>query len=159
MNVMPTSIGDVCRQHLDYMKWADDVLLAAVAEHAPERIGILQHIYLGELFWLRRVQGAPHVPFTSLDPPADLGELQKVWPGLHRDWIDWADSVTDWAAIAPHRSAKGVVYHFSVWQLLLHLVNHGSYHRGQVSAMLRASGIAPPATDLIVWYRLSADLQ
>ena len=40
-----------------------------------------------------------------------------------------------------------------VWQIVLHVVNHGSYHRGQVAAMLRAAGYAPPDSDLIIWYR------
>jgi uncharacterized damage-inducible protein DinB len=153
---MPPSIGDVCRQHLDFMKWADELLLAAVAQHMPDRISVMQHIYLGELVWLRRVQGEQDAQITGFEPPPDAAALQKMWPDLHRDWIDWADSVTDWTTIAPHRSIKGVEYHFAVWKILLHLVNHGSYHRGQVSAMLRAAGIAPPATDLIAWYRLNA---
>jgi uncharacterized damage-inducible protein DinB len=41
------------------------------------------------------------------------------------------------------------------WQMLQHLVNHGSYHRGQVTTMLRQIGaVGPRATDLIVFYRL-----
>ena len=39
------------------------------------------------------------------------------------------------------------------WQVVLHLVNHGSYHRGQVATMLRQAGIKPPGTDLISYYR------
>jgi len=153
---MPPSIGDVCRDHLDFMKWADSVLLAAVAKHAPDHIGVMQHIYLGELVWLRRVQGETDAQITSFEPPADIGELQSAWPDLHRDWTTWADSVTDWTAIAPYRNIQGMEYRFPVWQILLHLMNHGSYHRGQVSAMLRAAGFAPPATDLIVWYRFNS---
>ena len=41
------------------------------------------------------------------------------------------------------------------WQMLQHVVNHGSYHRGQVTTMLRQMGAAgPKATDLIAFYRL-----
>ena len=40
------------------------------------------------------------------------------------------------------------------WQMLQHVVNHGSYHRGQVTTMLRPIGLAPPRhMDLIVYYR------
>jgi uncharacterized damage-inducible protein DinB len=156
MNVMPPLIGDVCREHLRFMKWADNVLLSAVAKYTPDQIGALQHIYLGEMVWLRRVLGEGNAQLTDIEPPADVRALQRLWPDLHRGWIDWADSVTDWAAIETHRNSKGVEYQFPVWQVLFHLVNHGSYHRGQVSAMLRASGFAPPATDLIVWYGLMA---
>ena len=40
------------------------------------------------------------------------------------------------------------------WQMLQHLVNHGSYHRGQVTTMMRQLGQAPPqGMDLITFYR------
>jgi uncharacterized damage-inducible protein DinB len=40
-----------------------------------------------------------------------------------------------------------------LWQMLQHLINHGSYHRGQVTTMLRQLGRPAIATDLIVFYR------
>jgi uncharacterized damage-inducible protein DinB len=44
-----------------------------------------------------------------------------------------------------------------LWQMLQHLINHGSYHRGQVTTMLRQLGAAPPKSmDLITFYREQA---
>jgi uncharacterized damage-inducible protein DinB len=40
-----------------------------------------------------------------------------------------------------------------IWQIVLHLVNHATLHRGQVMAMLRQLGAVPPPTDLMVYYR------
>ena len=46
----------------------------------------------------------------------------------------------------------------SFWQMLQHVVNHGSYHRGQVTTMLRQLGAAPAkSTDLITFYRERAN--
>jgi uncharacterized damage-inducible protein DinB len=135
------------------MKWADDLMVAAVAEHAPENIATLQHIYLGEEVWLRRVQGDREIQITQLAAPADIGGLEKNWPALHGQWADWAASVTDWSVSILHRNLKGTEFNMPAWQIVLHLANHGSFHRGQVAAALRAAGIAPPATDLIVFYR------
>ena len=40
------------------------------------------------------------------------------------------------------------------WQMLQHIVNHGSYHRGQVTNMLRQLGAQPPKSlDMIAFYR------
>jgi len=39
------------------------------------------------------------------------------------------------------------------WQIMQHVVNHGTYHRGQVIAMLRQLGAKGVATDLIAFYR------
>jgi len=40
-----------------------------------------------------------------------------------------------------------------LWQILLHVVNHATHHRGQVSGFLRAMGHTPPPLDLIAFYR------
>src|SRR5437667_463590 len=68
---MTPDIGHICRQHLAFMKWADDLILAAVAEHAPTNIAVLQHVFLGEQVWLLRVQGDKDVQLTHLQAPGD----------------------------------------------------------------------------------------
>ena len=151
---MPTpDIPATCRTHLEFMQWADALMLAAVAEHMPGEIGTLRHIYLAELVWFGRVQGQAGLMLGHLDAPADIGALQEVWPRVHRDWLDWAAALTDWDTISPHLNLKGEEFRMPAWQIVLHLVNHGSFHRGQVAAMLRAAGHTPPATDLILYYR------
>jgi len=151
---MAPSIGDICRQHLDYMKWADERLLFAAPEHPPAGFAPLRHVYLGELSWIRRLHDEPDVPAASLVTIEDTAALRRLWPDLHRRWLDWAASVTDWTANSRHRSNAGIDYDMPVWKIALHVANHGSYHRGQVAAALRAAGIAPPASDLIAYYRL-----
>jgi hypothetical protein len=54
---MIPNIAEVCRQHLDYMRWADEVAIEAVARQMPESLKTLQHIYLAEQVWLARVWG------------------------------------------------------------------------------------------------------
>jgi uncharacterized damage-inducible protein DinB len=135
------------------MQWADELMLAAVADNSPTEIAVLQHIYLGEEVWLRRVKGERDVLISELQAPADIAALQLAWPKMHRDWNDWAASGVDVEADIPHRNIAGAQFHMPAWQIVLHLVNHGSFHRGQVAAALRAKGIAPPPTDLIVYYR------
>jgi uncharacterized damage-inducible protein DinB len=47
----------------------------------------------------------------------------------------------------------GTPFESPVWQIVSHVVNHATLHRGQVVAMLRQLGAKPPATDLIFYYR------
>jgi len=54
------------------------------------------------------------------------------------------------------KSVDGIAYEIAAGKAVLHLVNHNTLHRGQVMAMIRQLGIAPPPTDLTVYYRLSA---
>jgi uncharacterized damage-inducible protein DinB len=144
---------EICRRHLDYMIWADDLLLAAVREKLPHRIEVLAHIFMAERIWLARIEGNVVTGFT--DPPATVEELATQWAELHRKWRDWAAKQADWGKPLTYRSLAGGEYHTSyLFEIALHVGNHGSYHRGQVAAMLRAEGFAPPGTDLILWYRL-----
>jgi uncharacterized damage-inducible protein DinB len=48
---------------------------------------------------------------------------------------------------------KGNPYETPLWQIVMHVVNHATLHRGQVMAMFRQLGVGPPPTDLIFYYR------
>jgi uncharacterized damage-inducible protein DinB len=164
---MPAEIGPVCQSHLEFMRWADNTLLAALKEVPGDRVGhdlgssfkslfgTLNHVYLAELIWLRRVRGEPAARMADLPHPADLEELAQVWPGLHQTWIDWARSLSTegWNQTLHFRTLQGIEAQLPLWQIAMHLVNHGSYHRGQLATMLRQSGMTPPGTDLLTFYR------
>ena len=56
--------------------------------------------------------------------------------------------------IINYQNIKGIPFHNSIFEIITHLMNHGTYHRGQLVTMLRGAGSTPiPATDLIVFYR------
>ncbi|HEY0810552.1 MAG TPA: DinB family protein, partial [Longimicrobiales bacterium] len=55
--------------------------------------------------------------------------------------------------IVSYRNFKGESHANPLWQLLRHLVNHSTYHRGQVTTMLRQVGHEPVSTDLVLFYR------
>ena len=164
---MQPDIGPVCQLHLEFMKWADDTMLAALSQAPPGEVSLdrsssfkslfdtLNHVYLAELVWFRRDQGQQDAKIADLASPADLSALGQAWPELHQAWIDWSRSVSteDWSKPLILRNSQGQEFPLPHWQLVLHLVNHGSYHRGQVATMLRQAGIKPPGTDLIAYYR------
>lgn len=150
---MSPDIGDTCRRHLDYMRWADEIALGAVAQYMPGSLTTLQHIYLAEQVWLARIRGNPTARVDLKDAPGEIAELQRLWPGLHLEWQDMAAAAGEWSDPVNYRLNSGVEGISPLWQVVLHVANHGSYHRGQVSAMLRGAGFAPPATDLLIYYR------
>ncbi len=162
---MPVSV-DTLRLHLDYSTWASRRLVDAAANLGAEELsrdfntsdknvlGTLAHVFAGDRVWLARVKGETPGPFLT---PEDLRleVLQNDWPALQQRWKLYADQLSDQdvLAVISYRDTRGNPYQSPLWQILLHLVNHGTHHRGQVSGFLRAMGHTPPPTDLIAYYR------
>jgi uncharacterized damage-inducible protein DinB len=69
--------------------------------------------------------------------------------------VVWADGLSenDWAREMSYTTLAGVPYRTPLWQMVLHVVNHGSHHRGQITNMLRQLGVKPANLDLIAFYR------
>lgn len=158
--------ADVLRTHLDYTNWATNRLLEQAAQLSAEEltrdfgtgdrtiVQTLAHVYNGDNLWLARVQGAATIPGLSTEG-LTLEFLQREWPGLQQRWRDFAAEFTDNSVnSAIHYSAlNGRQFTQPLWQLLLHIVNHATHHRGQASGFLRAMGKAPAPLDLVAYYR------
>jgi uncharacterized damage-inducible protein DinB len=163
---MQSDIGSVCRTHLEFMKWADEIMLAALLNVPSDRasadtgssfksmLDTLNHVYLAELVWFKRIQGE-HQRLAELESPADATALAATWADMHTNWLDWAASMRpeDWLVPFTFRNSAGAESTMPYWQIAMHVINHGSYHRGQFATMLRQAGIVPPATDLLIYYR------
>lgn len=159
--------GSVLVSHLEFMKWADEIVLGSLLKAPADKtsadlgnsfrsmLDTLNHVYAGELVWLQRVQGQGNARLADFPSQPDTSALARAWPEVHRTWLEWAGSrsADDWNKLCVHRNSAGVESSLPYWQIVLHVVNHGSYHRGQVATMLRQSGIAPQGTDLALFYR------
>ena len=156
---------DLARMHLAYTEWATARVLSAARELAPEElsrefgtahrsvIGTLTHVFGADRVWLARLTGGPQ----EWPPDYDLAGLTADWNALYARWQAWAAGL-DEASISErlaYRDLKGNAWTSPVWQIVLHVVNHGTHHRGQVAGFLRAMGKTPPVLDLIAYYRQS----
>jgi uncharacterized damage-inducible protein DinB len=162
---MPVSV-DTLRLQLDYSAWASQRLLDAAAQLSPEELtrdfktadktvlDTLVHIYAADRIWLARVLPEPRATFVDPED-RDLTLLQTEWPALQQRWKLWLRDLSDAEVlrVISYQDIKGRPYSQAAWQILLHLVNHGTHHRGQVSGFLRAMGHTPPALDMIAYYR------
>ena len=164
---MPVS-AEVLRAHLDYSAWASRRLVVAAAQLSPEELtrdfrtadgsilGTLVHIFASDRLWLSRLAGGPHPGFVT-DSDRSLAVLDNDWPALHERWKSWAAALTDESIAAPlaYSDMKGRPWSQPLWQLVLHVVNHATHHRGQVSGFIRSLGRIPPPVDLVYYYRES----
>jgi uncharacterized damage-inducible protein DinB len=117
-------------------------------------LNTLVHVFASERLWLARLEQATYPEYvTAADRHLEV--LQNEWPRLHQRWKEWASQLTDEAMLLPltYTDLKGNQYTQPLWQLVLHVVNHGTHHRGQVSGFLRSLRYTPPPIDLIFFYR------
>jgi uncharacterized damage-inducible protein DinB len=117
-------------------------------------LGTLVHLYAADRLWLSRLAGGPHPGFVT-DADRSLAVLQNDWPALYTRWKEWAQGITAESAqaLVSYRDMRGNPWSQPLWQLILHVVNHGTHHRGQVSGFLRSMGKTPPAVDMVVYFR------
>ena len=154
---------------LDYHYWARDRLLDALEPLTPEQFtrdmgnsfrsirDTAAHIYAAEWAWHSRWLGQSPAALLPADMFLDVAALRKAW-GEHerkmRAYLsnrdeDGINQVIEYKLINGQPGAS------VLWQMAQHIVNHASYHRGQVVTMLRQLGATPPkAMDLIAFYRL-----
>jgi len=162
---MAVSVDVLCT-HMDYTAWASQHLVQAASRLSPEELArdfgtadrsvldTLVHIYAADRVWLSRLSGSPHPGFIT-DADRSLAVLQNDWPALHQRWKQWTAGLTEEQISAPlaYTDMSGRHWNQPVWQLVLHVVNHATHHRGQVSGFLRTMGHVPPSIDLVYYYR------
>jgi len=155
-----------------YNAWANKLVFDAVAalpagEATKERqslfrnmVHTLNHNYVIDLIWQAHLEGREH-GFTARNT-ADHPPLADLWRAQQAidDWyIAWSNSLSE-AALEERVSFtliggnKGVM---TRGEILLHVVNHTSYHRGFVADLFFQVPARPPTTDLPVYLRESAD--
>lgn len=162
-------IRDV-RTLLDYHYWARDRMLEAVEALTPEQFtrdlgssfrsvrDTLAHIYGAEWIWYTRWQGDSPTALPSLDRFPDLASVRQAWRDHERRMRAYVEGLDDHGLerVISYKLLNGQPGASAFWHMIQHLVNHASYHRGQVTTMLRQLGAAPPkSTDLITYYRES----
>jgi uncharacterized damage-inducible protein DinB len=161
---MPVS-ADCVRDHIEYSAWASRRLVDAAASLSPEELtrdfhtsdrsvlGTLAHTFGADRVWLARVTGTPQRGLSDAD--RELPAIQREWPLVYEGWREWARDRTDDSllTVLDYHDLKGNPWRQSLWQIVLHVVNHGTHHRGQVSGFLRSMGHTPPPLDLIAYYR------
>lgn len=149
-----------------YNAWANNRIFNTVAvlptEHYKQDMksshgsihSTLTHIVGAEKVWLERFRGNPQ-PFLKAEDIPTVAELRAIWEQVGHDTAQWIGTMTDKTLqdVFEMKTLKGDVYRHVYWQAFQHVVNHSSYHRGQITIMLRQLGAQPVSTDLIVFYR------
>jgi uncharacterized damage-inducible protein DinB len=152
---------------LEYTVWANHRVMRVAATLAPDDFkrdlgsshggirGTLTHMMGAEWIWLERFKGVS--PTRGLDESefADIVALRDRWTLIEQHRADWFRSLREPEVAGPvaFRTLAGAAFEAPLWELLQHVANHASYHRGQVVALLRQLGARTVSTDMLFWDR------
>ena len=153
---------------LDFHYWARDRVLDAVQALTPEQFtrdmgssfrsirDTLVHLYSGEWAWYQRWQGASPTAMLAADGFPDVSTLRAAWAAHETRMRAHLEACGEegLTRVVEYRSLNGQPGASIFWHMLQHVVNHASYHRGQITTMIRQLGLpAPESMDLIRFYR------
>jgi uncharacterized damage-inducible protein DinB len=151
-----------------YKAWANEITFSSVSSLPPDEalkerstrfknmVHTLNHVYIIDCIFQAHLQGKKHhftARNTSTHPP--LEELWKMTRSLDQWYIDYT------ASLSAEQLAERITFEFvgggegnmSREEMILHVVNHGTYHRGFVGDMMYQIPVTPPANDLPVFLR------
>jgi uncharacterized damage-inducible protein DinB len=160
--------SDDLRSLLDYHYWARDRVLDSARHLSAEEFiqdrgnsfasirDTLAHTYFAEWAWYSRWHGESPAALPNPDRFVTVDALREAWDMLERQMRDFLEPLSDddLRRVIEYRLLSGKAGASPIWQMVQHVVNHASYHRGQVTTMLRQAGHPPPkGMDLIAFYR------
>jgi len=156
------------RTMLDYHYWARDRAFEALETLDEEQYNrdlgssfkslrdTITHIYAAEWAWYSRWHGVSPTALTAGDELVDLASLRAAWAEHERKMRAFVEGLgdADVNRVIEYKLLSGQPGAMPIWQMVQHVVNHASYHRGQLTTMLRQLGALPPKSmDMIAYYR------
>lgn len=114
------------------------------------------HMWDAESIWWQRIKLHERILIPSQNFEASFKDACNGLLQQSIQWEEWVKTATDLALrhVFEYRNLKGEPFKQPVSEVLTHLFNHDTYHRGQLVTMLRRLGVATiPGTDFIVYKR------
>ena len=152
----------------EYNSWANARALGAVEPLTSEEFlrdlknsfpsvrDTLVHILSAEWIWLRRWHGESQPVVLAVTDFPTVASLKDRFAAIERERRTFLESLSEegLAKPFPYRDLAGNAHTLPLVHSLQHVVNHASYHRGQVTTMLRQLGAKPgKIMDMIGYYR------
>ncbi len=134
-----------------YDAWANREIIRSLREtpnFPPNALKLLSHILSAEMLWYERIEG--QLQSLAVWPDLSLAECEALAQRLDGIWRRYLEQGE--AALAKeisYKNSKGESWSSRAEDILLHLVTHSAYHRGQIATAMRAAGQEPAYTDFI----------
>ena len=159
---------ELLKQYASYNVWANQRLGELILTLPPEKhleeinnsfsslLKTVLHIWDAESMWWQRLKLQERILRPSEEFTGNMQEAIYLLLQQSRQWEEWVNAASDLSLdhVFQYQNTKREVFKQPVYQVLLHIFNHGTYHRGQLVTMLRQLGQTKiPQTDFVVWSR------
>jgi uncharacterized damage-inducible protein DinB len=130
-------------------------LSATAASSFPSVGATLAHIVGAEWIWLRRWLGENPTAAPAWAGQPELSELKAQLQEVEAERTRFLAALcgSAFGRVVSYRTLTGKAHSDPLGDLIRHVVNHSTYHRGQIATQLRQLGQKPPNTDLITYLR------
>jgi uncharacterized damage-inducible protein DinB len=156
--------NDILRLY-GYHHWATDRVLDALATTSADQLerkwggsfgsgrALLIHVVGVERLWCDRWRGYSAKALPDYPPSYSGKEFRAEWEKVKRDQRAFLDALTpkQLASDLEYVNIKGEQCTYPLADILTHVVNHGTYHRGQITHLLRDLGQSAPSTDYLIF--------
>ena len=141
----------------EFLRWADQQLMDAARQVPDDGYYKDQHISIGSIhkllvhcmaaqwLWLSRWRGESPTKLENHEDYPTRDSLEQRWPLVHSATLDFLGLQTprSLARDVQYRTTRGETYNVPLGELMLHVIDHASYHRGQINTMIKHAGGKP----------------
>jgi uncharacterized damage-inducible protein DinB len=157
---------ELIRHVYGYNEWANGKLLDAAGGLSDEELNAIEaaswgklitelgHIAGAQVVWLHRWrEGQNPPPVTGIQDLQTMDEVRALYDRSHADLRSFVSELTDERLERPlrFRDSAGNESERPLWVLMIHVANHGTYHRGEIAGVLTDLGYSPGDVDMTRW--------
>jgi uncharacterized damage-inducible protein DinB len=142
---------------IKYNEWANQrmlINLERLPEPSEKLILLYGHLISAQIIWLNRIKELPTSPFP-LWSAYKLRELRTMTEESTTNWLNYLNQhrMDTFEEMIFYKNSSGNKYENTIREIITHVINHSTYHRGQIAMELRSLGVDPPQTDYIAYCR------
>ena len=139
----------------EYNIWANNLFVDILKSNTykNEKITkLFNHIGNAQLIWLDRITKVEE-DIPEVWDEGNLNDAIELVKKSSQLWLDFIYSQEEYEDVIEYKNSKGDQYETRISDILTHVANHSTHHRGQLATLLREEDIDPPASDFIFYVR------
>jgi uncharacterized damage-inducible protein DinB len=158
-------LTNMMREYYDYTEWANGRVLDAAERLTPQQFlesdlpGIfpirdsLAHIMISHWAWVERWNGRTPATYPEETDFPDIASIRDFWSEVYAGMRALFERFDDeqLAGDFTYTNFRGEEWTYPLWEELLQVANHSTYHRGEIAALLTRHGASPWELDFLIW--------